>query len=88
MLHPAKRKLRYQNQIVLRERELVIEILLEILHRLAIEAKDLSSVRLELGGLGFADVDVLEFCSLGITPSSICRLFLCHSPSCSNEINI
>ncbi len=58
MLHPAKRKLRYQNQIVLRERELVIEILLEIFDGLAVEAKNLGSVRLEFVSLGFADVDL------------------------------
>ncbi len=56
MLHPAKRKLRYQNQIVLREREFVIEIGFEILDALTHQPKRLGGVRFEFRGLGFADV--------------------------------
>lgn len=51
MLHPAKWKLLYQNQIILRKREFVIKILLEIFDRLSIKPKDLGGVRLELLGL-------------------------------------
>ena len=43
--------------IVLRKREFVVEIGFEILNALAVETKDLGSVGLELGGLGFADID-------------------------------
>ena len=57
MLHPAKRKLGDQHNVVLREREFVVEIGFEILNALAIKAKDLGSVGFELGGLGFTDVD-------------------------------
>src|SRR4051812_32866627 len=58
MLHPAKRELRYQDQIVLWPREFVVEVGLEILHRLAREAERFCGVRLEFGGLRLADVDV------------------------------
>src|SRR6186713_2952099 len=58
MLHPAKRKLRYQNQVVLRKRKLVIEILLEILHRLAVQAKYLLRVWFEPSGLRFTHEDI------------------------------
>src|SRR5688500_3944347 len=57
MLHPAKRELRDQNQIVLRERKLVVEILLEIPECLTVESKHLRRVRLELRRLRLADID-------------------------------
>ena len=65
MLHPAKRELRYQHEIVLWPREFVVEVGLEIFDRLAREPKRLRGVGLELRGLGFADVNMSGECITG-----------------------
>src|SRR5262245_10030805 len=57
VLHPAKRNLRYQYQFKFWKREFEIEKFLEILNVLAHQSKRLGSMRLELSGLGFSDVN-------------------------------